>query len=78
MNPPTTSIAIVAPSGYTLDDEALARGIATLEALGHTVHNYFETGKVFQRFGGTDEARLAQLNAAADVRAPFAARAEAG
>ncbi len=59
-------IAIVAPSGYTLDDAALARGVARLEALGHTVHNYFDTAKVFQRFGGTDEARLAQLYAAAD------------
>lgn len=58
-------IAIVAPSGYTLDDAALVRGIAALEAQGYTVHNYFETAKVFQRFGGTDEARLAQLDAAA-------------
>ncbi|MES2015517.1 MAG: muramoyltetrapeptide carboxypeptidase [Pseudomonadota bacterium] len=66
MNNKKIGIAIVAPSGYTFDDAALARGIARLEAQGHTVHNYFDTGKVFQRFGGTDEARLAQLNAAAD------------
>jgi muramoyltetrapeptide carboxypeptidase len=66
VNTQNIGIAIVAPSGYTLDDDALARGIARLEALGHTVYNYFETAKVFQRFGGTDEARLAQLNAAAD------------
>ena len=66
MNSKTTGIAIVAPSGYTLDDAALARGIGNLEALGHTVHNYFDTAKVFQRFGGADEARLAQLYAAAD------------
>ncbi len=65
MNSPTIGIAIVAPSGYTLDDAALARAIARLEALGHTVHNYFDTAAVYQRFGGTDEARLAQLNAAA-------------
>ena len=66
MNSKKTCIAIVAPSGYTLDDDALARAIARLEALGHTVHNYFDTAKVFQRFGGTDEARMEQLNAAAD------------
>ena len=66
MNPQTIGIAIVAPSGYTLDDGALERGIARLEALGHTVHNYFDTAKVFQRFGGADDGRLAQLYAAAD------------
>ncbi len=65
MNTQKIGIAIVAPSGYTLDDDAVARGVKRLEALGHTVHNYFDTAKVFQRFGGTDEARLAQLNAAA-------------
>ena len=65
MNTQPIGIAIVAPSGYTLDDAALARGIDALEAQGHTVHNYFDSAMVFQRFGGTDEARLAQLNAAA-------------
>lgn len=64
MNSKKIGIAIVAPSGYTLDDDALARGIGRLEALGHTVRNYFDTARVFQRFGGTDEARLAQLEAA--------------
>jgi muramoyltetrapeptide carboxypeptidase len=57
-------IAIVAPSGYTLDEQALARGIERLESMGHTVYNFFDTAKVFQRFGGTDEARLSQLYAA--------------
>jgi muramoyltetrapeptide carboxypeptidase len=58
-------IAIVAPSGYTRDDAAIARGVRLLEQRGYTVHNYFDTGQVFQRFGGTDEARLAMLDAAA-------------
>lgn len=58
-------IAIVAPSGFGSDNAAIERGIAALVAQGHTVRNYFEAGKVFQRFGGTDEARLAQLEAAA-------------
>jgi muramoyltetrapeptide carboxypeptidase len=65
VNTQKIGIAIVAPSGYTFDDAAVAQGIARLEAQGHTVHNYFDSAKVFQRFGGTDEARLAQLNAAA-------------
>jgi muramoyltetrapeptide carboxypeptidase len=58
-------IAIAAPGGYALDEAALARGIARMEAQGCVVHNYYEPDRKFQRFGGTDEARLAQLNAAA-------------
>ncbi|MDQ1923391.1 muramoyltetrapeptide carboxypeptidase [Massilia pseudoviolaceinigra] len=65
MNSQPIGIAIVAPSGYGSDNAAIERGIAALVAQGHTVHNYFEADKVFQRFGGTDAARLAQLNAAA-------------
>lgn len=63
MNHP--NIAIVAPGGHAPDDAALARGIARLEELGCVVHNYYDADKKFQRFGGTDAARLAQLNAAA-------------
>ncbi len=59
-------VAIVAPAGYTPDQAAVARGIARLEAHGCLVHNYYDPGAVHQRFGGTDEARLAQLYAAAD------------
>ena len=66
MNAQKIGIAIVAPSGYTLDDAALRQGVARLEAQGHTVHNYFDTARVHQRFGGTDDDRLAQLYAAAD------------
>jgi len=65
VNTKKIGIAIVAPSGYTFDDAAVAQGVARLEAQGHTVHNYFHSSQVFQRFGGTDQARLAQLHAAA-------------
>jgi len=58
-------IAIAAPGGYALDDAALARGIARLEEQGCIVHNYYDSGRKFLRFAGTDEGRLAQLNAAA-------------
>ncbi|MCC6070879.1 muramoyltetrapeptide carboxypeptidase [Massilia sp. GCM10020059] len=74
-------IGIVAPSGCTLDDAAIARGIQMLEARGHVVHNYFDTARAFQRFGGTDEARLAQLQAAAcdpDVEVVMALRGQYG
>jgi muramoyltetrapeptide carboxypeptidase len=49
-------IALVAPGGYAPEPEALARGIARLEAQGILVHNYYEHDKRHQRFGGTDEA----------------------
>jgi muramoyltetrapeptide carboxypeptidase len=59
-------IALVAPGGYAPEEDAVARGIARLEAQGILVHNYYEHDKRHQRFAGPDEARLAQLNAAAD------------
>lgn len=60
----TIGIAIVAPAGCIPDSGALERGIARLEGQGHLVHNYYVQDARCQRFGGTDEARLAQLNAA--------------
>ncbi|MFC3108821.1 muramoyltetrapeptide carboxypeptidase [Undibacterium arcticum] len=58
-------IAIVAPAGFAPDPAALQRGIAALEAQGCRVHNYYDPAEKFQRFGGTDAARLAQFHAAA-------------
>lgn len=81
MSNPTLGIAIVAPSGQTLDAAAIARGIARLEAQGCVVHNYFDTARVFQRFGDTDAGRLAQLNDAAadpDVQIVMALRGQYG
>lgn len=81
MSTSNIGIAIVALGGYALDEAALARGIARLEAQGHTVHNYYVPGQKFQRFGGSDEARLAQLNAAAadpDVQVVMALRGSYG
>lgn len=74
-------IAIVAPGGYASDNDALERGIARLRAQGHTVHNYYDHAQVFQRFAGTDAARLAQLNAAIadpDVQVVMALRGAYG
>jgi muramoyltetrapeptide carboxypeptidase len=41
-------------------------GVQRLEQQGCLVHNYYDDDKKFQRFGGTDEGRLAQLYAAVD------------
>jgi muramoyltetrapeptide carboxypeptidase len=74
-------IALFAPGGYAPEPEAVTRGIARLEAQGILVHNYYEHDKRHLRFGGTDEARLAQLNAAAadpDVQVVVALRGQYG
>jgi muramoyltetrapeptide carboxypeptidase len=65
LSTPKIGIAIAAPSGRPLDNDALQRGVQRLEQQGFLVHNYYDDDKKFQRFGGTDAWRLAQLNAAA-------------
>lgn len=78
---PPCDIAIVAPSGYARDDAGLARGLALLDGLGCRVHNYYDPARVFQRFGATDDERIAQLHAAAanpDVQVVMALRGQYG
>lgn len=78
---PPCDIAIVAPSGYARDDAGLARALALLDALGCRVHNYYDPERVFQRFGATDDERIAQLYAAAanpDVQVVMALRGQYG
>jgi muramoyltetrapeptide carboxypeptidase len=65
LSTPKIGIALAALGGYALDQAALERGIERLQEQGCVVHNYYEPEDKFQRFGGTDAARLAQLNAAA-------------
>ncbi len=74
-------IAIFAPGGRAPDDAALARGIERLEQRGCIVHNYYDPELSFQRFGGTDEGRLAQLEAAVadpEVQVVMALRGQYG
>lgn len=58
-------IAIVAPSGYAADPEALDRAIARLRAQGHQVHDLCSGQPRHQRFAASDDARIEQLHAAA-------------
>ncbi|HJV87143.1 MAG TPA: muramoyltetrapeptide carboxypeptidase [Noviherbaspirillum sp.] len=70
-------MAIVAPGGYAADANAVERATARLEAFGCRVRNFYNPSAVFQRFGGTDAARLEQLHQAAadpDVRVVIALR----
>lgn len=59
-------IALVAPSSYVPDEAALERGLEVLRAQGCMVYNYYNPAAKYQRFGGTDAARIAQLYAAVD------------
>jgi muramoyltetrapeptide carboxypeptidase len=62
-----TVVAIVAPGGYATNEAALNRGIAALEAQGCQVRNYYDSSLKFQRFGGSDKARIGQLHQAASA-----------
>ena len=65
MTPTSRHIAVVAPSGYAADSEALTRAIARLQAQGHQVHDFCSAYEKHQRFAAGDADRVAQLHAAA-------------
>lgn len=58
-------VAIVAPGGYAPDETVLARAVERLQAQGCRVRSYYDPDAKYQRFGGTDEMRVAQLHSAA-------------
>jgi muramoyltetrapeptide carboxypeptidase len=58
-------VAIIAPSGYAPDETAYARSVERLRAYGCVIRDYHAPERKHQRFGGTDEDRIAQLHAAA-------------
>lgn len=59
------TVAIVAASGYAADPLAVGRATERLETLGCRVRNLYDADAKYLRFGGTDEARIAQLHQAA-------------
>ncbi|MFZ6693223.1 LD-carboxypeptidase [Undibacterium sp. SXout20W] len=74
-------IAIVAPSGAPLDEDAVLRGLAFLRQLGHQVHSYYQPEEKFQRFAASDQLRVAHFHAAAanpDVDVVIALRGSYG
>lgn len=58
-------IAIVSPSGYAPNPDAVTSGIATLQAQGCQVRNLTDPVYRHHRFGARDDQRIAQLYAAA-------------
>ncbi|WP_058912934.1 muramoyltetrapeptide carboxypeptidase [Entomohabitans teleogrylli] len=62
-----SSIHLVAPSGYCLQQEAALRGVQRLEDAGHQVHNQQVISRRYQRFAGDDSQRLGDLNQLAQL-----------
>ena len=56
------SIHLIAPSGASLDSKSPLAGIDWLESQGISVKNTDCVQRVYERFAGSDEARLAELN----------------
>ncbi|KMZ11938.1 Muramoyltetrapeptide carboxypeptidase [Candidatus Burkholderia humilis] len=61
------TIDLVAPSGYPHDPAAVERGLRRLRNEGHRLESVETTRRRFQRFGGTDAERAADLNRLADL-----------
>jgi len=60
------TIAIIAPSAYAPNPDNVLRAVARLQERGWTVKNLVDLQSKCLRFSDNDEARLAQLNQAAD------------
>jgi muramoyltetrapeptide carboxypeptidase len=60
------TIELIAPSGYPHDAEAVQRALHRLCTQGHHVEGVEVTKRRYQRFGGTDGERAADLNRLAD------------
>jgi muramoyltetrapeptide carboxypeptidase len=64
-------IEVFAPSGYPPDMTAVERGVARLREAACTVRGIEATQRRFQRFAGTDDERVADLNRLADPARPL-------
>lgn len=65
---PRFTIQLIAPSGYA-EDMAFERGVQFLRAQGHIVRGTDIGARRYQRFAGTDQERLNDINAIADLPA---------
>jgi muramoyltetrapeptide carboxypeptidase len=75
----TWGIGLYAPAGFATEPAAVERAVARLEALGHRVIVDSTCTSRWQRFAGTDEARLAAIaRMAADPRIDLAIAVRGG
>ncbi|MGG7446601.1 muramoyltetrapeptide carboxypeptidase [Kosakonia oryzendophytica] len=58
---------LIAPSGYCINQQAAASAVKQLEQQGHHVRNQQVITRRCERFAGSDEQRLADLNALAQL-----------
>ena len=65
------TVRLIAPSGYPVDPVAVERGIGRLRAAGHRVDGVEVARRQMQRFAGTDDQRLADINQLADPSQPL-------
>ncbi|KGD73743.1 peptidase S66 [Tatumella morbirosei] len=56
------TIRLIAPSGYCINQPAAERGLQFLRDAGHRLENDTVIQRRFQRFAGTDEQRLTDIN----------------
>ena len=61
------SIHLIAPSGASLDDKSPLAGIDWLKSQGIAIQNAECVQRVHERFAGSDEARLSELNCLAGI-----------
>ena len=61
------SIHLIAPSGASLDSKSPLAGISWLESQGIAVENADCVNRVFERFAGSDDVRLAEINQIAQL-----------
>ncbi len=62
MMPVSRTIRLLAPSGYCYNQHAAARAVKYLSGAGHRLENTAVLTRRFQRFAGSDEARLQDIN----------------
>jgi muramoyltetrapeptide carboxypeptidase len=65
------TIELVAPSGYPADMAAIERALARLREAGHEIVGVEAVRRRYQRFGGTDGERAADLNRLAEASHPL-------
>ncbi|EPD0172842.1 muramoyltetrapeptide carboxypeptidase [Klebsiella variicola] len=58
---------LVAPSGYCINQQAAARGVERLQQAGHEVAHQQVIPRRQQRFAGTEQERLADINQLAQL-----------
>lgn len=63
--PRNIGIGIVAPSGYAPDPMVVDRAVTRLRAAGARVTLFCNPAEKFERFGASDQERVAQLHTAA-------------